>query len=153
MIADAAVRLATLADADSIAAMSRDYIEHGLAWRWNVERIAHAINEPDINVAVSGNTGSVAGLGIMSHAEEEAHLLLFAVRRSSQRRGVGSAILTWLEAVARCAGAPRIFVEARESNRAARSFYEAHGYQVFLHKPAMYGGVEYGVRMQKWLQG
>ena len=34
MIADIAVRLATLADADSIAAMSRDYIEHGLGWGW-----------------------------------------------------------------------------------------------------------------------
>ena len=43
MIANVVVRLATLADAADIAAMSRDCVEHGLPWNWREARVAHAI--------------------------------------------------------------------------------------------------------------
>ena len=99
--------------------MSRDYIEHGLPWRWRHDRVAAAIVNPDTNVAVVGDHGAMVAFGIMSYAEFDAHLLLFAVRRSRQRAGVGSAVLLWLETVARTAGAKRIQVEARRDNTAA----------------------------------
>lgn len=54
MIADVEVRLATVADAPDIAAMSRDYIEHGLPCNWGYDRVAAAINDPQTNVAVVG---------------------------------------------------------------------------------------------------
>ena len=66
--------------------------------------------------------------GIMSYREETAHLLLFAVRRTHQRQGIGSAVLDWLEAVARVAGIRRIQLECRRDNAAARNFYGEHGY-------------------------
>ena len=152
MIADVAIRLATLHDAVDIAAMSRDYIEVGLPWRWRYERVAQAIADPETNVAVVGARSSIVAFGIMSYPDDDAHLLLFAVRRSSQRQGVGSAILLWLEAAARSAGAKRIRVEARRENVAARSFYNEHGYQERVLKKAMYSGIGDGVRLVKWLR-
>jgi ribosomal protein S18 acetylase RimI-like enzyme len=151
MIADVAVRLATLADAVDIAAMSRDYIEFGLPRSWGHDRVARAIEDTSTNVAVVGNPDAILAFGIMSYSEEDAHLLLFAVRRSSQRRGIGSAVLAWLEAVARTAGAERI-VEARRENSAARNFYSEHGYHERAIEKAMYSGVEDGVRLEKWLR-
>jgi [ribosomal protein S18]-alanine N-acetyltransferase len=152
MIDGIAIRLATRADAAGIAAMSRDYIEFGLPWGWHEERVAAAIADPETNVAVTGSTGSIIAFGIMSYLDEDAHLLLFAVRRAHQRRGVGSAILVWLEEAARAAGAQRIRVESRRENVAARSFYNEHGYHELAIKERMYSGVVDGVRLAKWLR-
>jgi [ribosomal protein S18]-alanine N-acetyltransferase len=152
MIADVAIRLATHADAVEIAMMSRDEIEYGLPWRWRHDRVASAIANADTNVVVVGEHGALTAFGIMSYASVDAHLLLFAVRRSSQRTGIGSAVLLWLEAVARTAGARRILVEARRDNVAARSFYGEHGYHERTIKKAMYSGLADGIRLEKLLQ-
>lgn len=152
MIADVAVRLATPADAAAIAAMSREYIEYGLPWRWTPARIAHAIRSRDTNVAVVGDPGALAGFGIMAYRDEDAHLLLLAVRAQQRRRGIASAIVEWLEAVARCAGMQRIRVEARRENEAARNFYSEHGYHERAIRAAMYGPAVDGVRLEKWLR-
>jgi ribosomal-protein-alanine N-acetyltransferase len=152
VIADTAVRLATVADAADIAEMSREYIEHGLPWGWRTDRVARAIRNPDTNVVVVESQGALVGFGIMSYLDDDAHLLLFAVRGSSQRRGIGSAILRWLEAAARAAGAKRIRVEARRENVAARNFYSEHGYHERVIAKGMYSGVVDGVRLEKWLR-
>ncbi len=152
MINDHVIRLGTMADAADIAALSRDHIEQGLPWSWRYERVAQAIENPDSNVVVVGEPGMLLAFGIMSYLDDDAHLLLFAVRPSHHRRGIGSAVLHWLEAVARAAASRRIRVEARRENVAARSFYSEHGYVERAIKKAMYGSVVDGVRLEKWLR-
>ena len=151
MIKDAAVRLASPGDAVVIAEMSRDYIERGLGWSWTVGRVERAIRDPDINVAVVREQGGIVAFGIMSYREESAHLALLAVRRSHQRKGVGSGILNWLEDVARLAGVTRIQVECRRDNSAARNFYGEHGYHEQIIRKGYYSGIEDAVRLEKWL--
>jgi len=151
MVCGSSVRLATLADAAEIAAMSRDFIEQGLGWSWNVDRVERAIRDPDINVAVVSEAGAILAFGIMSYREEAAHLLLFAVRRSHQRQGIGSRILEWLETVARSAGITHINVECRRDNSAARNFYGEHGYHERVISKGYYSGVEDAIRLEKWL--
>jgi ribosomal protein S18 acetylase RimI-like enzyme len=152
MITNVTVRLARLADAAEIAAMSRDYIERGLPWTWTKERVANAIRDPETNVVISGESGALTGFGIMFYASDDAHLLLFAVRRAHQRRGVGSAILRWLEEVAREAGAKRIRVECLRENSAARNFYCEHGFHELDIAPKFYRGVKDGVHLEKWFR-
>jgi ribosomal-protein-alanine N-acetyltransferase len=152
MIADVAVRLAVPSDAADIAAMSRDYIEHGLPWSWTGERVAHAIRDPDTNVVVVGERGAIHAFGIMFYANDDAHLLLFAVRRAHQRRGIGSAILRWLEEAARTAGAKRIRVECRRDNAAARNFYSEHAYYERDIAEGMYRGLKDGIHLEKWFR-
>jgi ribosomal-protein-alanine N-acetyltransferase len=152
MIADVSIRLATRADADAIAALSRELIEHGLPWRWRRDRVLHAIEDAQTNVVVVPDGDSLVGFGIMSYLDDDAHLLLFAVHRARQRRGIGSAVLRWLEAVARAAGASRIRVEARKDNVAARSFYSEHGYHERTFRTAMYSNIADGVLLEKWLR-
>ncbi len=151
MITAAAVRLATPADAAEIAAMSRDYIERGLGWSWTVARVERAIRDPDVNVAVVGDHNAIAGFGIMSYRADAAHLLLFAVRRAQQRRGIGSVLLRWLEAVAVDAGSTQIKVECRRDNPAARNFYGEHGYHEQVISKGYYSGLEDAIRLEKWL--
>jgi ribosomal-protein-alanine N-acetyltransferase len=152
MIADVAIRFATPRDAQAIAAMSRDEIEHGLPWRWTPPRVARSIADANTNVVVVDGRTGIAAFGIMFHADDDAHLLLLAVDRALQRSGIGSAVLAWLEDAARAAGASRIRVEARRDNDAARNFYSEHGYHERAIRPAMYSGVLAGIRMEKWLR-
>jgi ribosomal protein S18 acetylase RimI-like enzyme len=149
---DVAVRLARDSDAKDIAEMSRDYIEHGLPWTWTPGRIEAAIREADINVVVAGERGAVSAFGIMSYPDDDAHLLLFAVRRNQRRRGVGSALLRWLEEAARTAGAKRIRVECRRDNGAARNFYCEHAYHELSITANFYRGLKDGVHLVKWFR-
>jgi ribosomal-protein-alanine N-acetyltransferase len=149
---DPPIQLAVPSDAADIAAMSRELIEYGLPWSWRAARVERAIRHPDNNVAVVRMDGGLIAFGIMEYLELEAHLVLFAVRRTSQRRGIGSALLRWLESSAAVAGVQRIRLEARWENIAARSFYNEHGYQEVVIKPGRYSAAVDGVQLEKWLR-
>ena len=146
------VAIASPADAADIAAMSRRLIEHGLPWTWRPERVVRAIASPVTNVAVVKGKAGLDAFGIMEYWDDDAHLVLFAVRPERQRVGLGSALLQWLEASALVAGSTRIRVEARRDNVAARSFYNQHGYHELAIKAQMYSGMLDGIRMEKWLR-
>ena len=145
------IRLATLADAPAIAAMSRDQIEQGLPWSWTESRVAGAIRNVDTNVAVVGERDALAGFGIMAYRDDVAHLLLFSVRPGNRRRGLGTELLRWLEAVAIDAGVQRVVVECRRDNAPARNFYAEFGYHELAITKGYYRGVEDAVRLEKWL--
>jgi ribosomal-protein-alanine N-acetyltransferase len=145
------VSLALKSDASDIAGMSRDLIEHGLPWTWGPERVSRAIAASNVNVAVVREQHRLAAFGIMEYWDEDAHLVLFAVRPVRQRQGVGTAVLRWLEASALVAGAQRIRVEARRDNFAARTFYNEHGYHELVIRSQMYSGTLDGIQLEKWL--
>ena len=146
------VSIALESDAAEIAGMSRDLIEHGLPWTWGPGRVLHAITTPNMNVAVVREQEKLTGFGIMEYWDDDAHLVLFAVRPANQRKGLGTTILQWLEASALVAGAQRIRVEARRDNAAARNFYNEHGYHELTIKSRMYSGALDGIQLEKWLR-
>jgi len=132
------IRLALPQDAARIAAMSRDYIEHGLGWGWTPARVVRSIRDRATNVALAEHGTDLVGFGIMRYLEEDAHLLLFAIRPEYRRRSVGSQLLGWLESTATTAGIELIFLEARATNAAARAFYAARGYRELATLPRYY---------------
>lgn len=146
---DFIIRLATPADAEAIALESRAEIEHGLEWGWEPWRVSEVMAHPETNVVVAVEGATMLGFGIMEYRDDIAHLVLFAVRRRSRRRGIGSALLAWLEKVAATAGIGQFRVEARLSNDAARAFYKRHGYVEIEVVPGMYQRMEDGVRLAK----
>ena len=145
------IRFATRADALGIAEMSRDFIEHGLGWSWTRERIMRNLRHRDTNAIVAVREADRAGFAIMKYGDEEAHLMLLAVKPSQRRCGVGSALVEWLERSALVAGIGRVTLEARASNEAARAFYFRLGYAQAQLLPGYYGGRETSVRMVKAL--
>ena len=122
------VRLAKLGDADAIARMSRDLIEHGLTWRWHRHRVLHAIGNPDTNCVVTTKSGKLTGFSITLFGQTEAHLALLAVHPSFQRQGLGDYLVRWQELVAEAAGIRKVSLEVRTTNHAAISFYYSLGY-------------------------
>jgi ribosomal-protein-alanine N-acetyltransferase len=144
-----AIRLATAKDAEPIAVESMAEIEHNLNWKWLPHRVLEAIQDPATNVAVATIGGSMVAFGVMEYHDDQAHLMLFAVREDMRRRGFGSALLRWLEKVALVAGVGCLKVEARADNRPARAFYQKHGYIEIEEVSGMYGHKVDGVRFEK----
>lgn len=141
------LELARLADADTIANMSRDLIEYGLRWRWTAKRVAVSIRDPNVNVLVARIHEHTAGFAIMRYGDHIAHLDLLGVAPPYQRLGVGRQLLEWLERCAVVAGIIRVVLEVREGNRGAQRFYEHLGYRTLVQLPSYYQGVEAAFRM------
>jgi ribosomal protein S18 acetylase RimI-like enzyme len=149
MIADCEIALALPGDARRIAMMSRDLVEQGLTWRWTPQRILRVIRDPAINVAVAREKGVLAGFAIMQYKDDEAHLLLFAVDYAHRHKGIGSALMGWLETTALTAGTGCIYLEARKNNAQARAFYARLGYLEIAEVEGLYSNNEDGVRIAK----
>jgi [ribosomal protein S18]-alanine N-acetyltransferase len=152
VIADYEIRLASPADTVDISSLSRDAIEHGLAWSWTPRRVAQCIADRSTNVAVVRQQGTLLGFAIMSYGDENAHMQLFAVHPAYRNRGLGTALLSWLEQTARVAGMAWILLEARTQNEAARSFYRRRGFIEVGFRKGYYQGVEDAVRLARNLR-
>ncbi len=140
------IRLARPADANVIAALSRDTIEVGLPWRWVEPRVLRCSADPEHNVVVAelpdedGGARRFAGFGIMQFLDEHAHLALLAVAPSMQGHGVGGLVLAWLMRCAEVAGAATVKLELKSSNVRAKRFYErAQFREVGLRAGGYYG--------------
>ena len=140
------IRPAEPRDAQAIAAMSRDFVESGLGWRYDQARVLRAMRDRETLAVVacegatSGAKGTVAGFAIMEFGDERAHLVLLAVRPSHRRLGIGQRMLDWLLDSARVAGMASIHLELRTANEAARRFYRAMGFFETVLVPGYYRG-------------
>jgi ribosomal-protein-alanine N-acetyltransferase len=146
------VQLAHSIDAHAIAVMSRNLIETGLGWSWTPARVARQIRCPDTTVIVARTQTGIAGFAIMHFKSEVAHLNLFAVAKSHQRRRIGTRLLCWLEESALVAGIATIELEVRVSNRAGQAFYKACGFEEVMRLPGYYRGQEAALRMARFLR-
>jgi [ribosomal protein S18]-alanine N-acetyltransferase len=141
------LRLARLADADSIANLSRDLIEYGLNWRWTPVRVAASIRADNVNVLVASMHEEIAGFAIMRYGDDDAHLDLLAVAPPYRRSGIGRQLLEWLEECAVVAGIFNVNLEVRAGNVEAQLFYTRTGYRTLLQLPGYYQGIEAALRM------
>jgi len=146
------IRLARQRAAPAHAVMSRDHIEAGLGWSWTAARVRRAIGERSTNVIVAAEGGAVRAFAIMKYLEDEAHLLLFAVTPARRRRGLGRALMTWLDETVRVAGIGSVQLEVRAGNLGARAFYRSLGYAEDELLRGYYRGLEAAVRMRRSLR-
>jgi len=142
MLAPCEICLASKSDADVIAVLSRDCIERGLRWAWTAQRVRRCIDDRDTNVAVIRDRGVIAGFAIMKYGDDEAQLFLLAVRPSHRRRGIGTALLSWLEVTGRTMGIAVIRLQVRSTNDAAIAFYRSVGFRANGIQAGYYQGAE-----------
>jgi len=140
--------LAQPTEALEIARLTRDLVEAGLPWSWTPERIDRLIRAPETVMLVARSGPQLVGFAGMQYGAHAAHLILLAVAPRWRRNAIGSRLLEWLETSARVAGLAHVDLELRARNRAARSFYERHGYQMRDYLPRYYSGLESAIRMR-----
>jgi ribosomal protein S18 acetylase RimI-like enzyme len=144
------IRLATDADAEPIAVMSRCLIEVGLrGWSWDPARVTRAIRHRDTCVTVAEIDQQICGFAIAEFGDTRMHLSLLAVAAAQQRSGVGRALVAWLEQSALTAGIAEIQLELRANNAGAKFFYQSLGFAFVRAVPGYYRGEETAFKMHK----
>ncbi len=141
------VRLGRPADAQELARMSRDLIEHGLGWTWTPGRVLREICNRETVTAVACEGQRVVAFAIMYFGDEDAHLNLLAVKPEFQGKGVGRRLMDWLRTSCLTAGIKNVQLELRSTNHAARLFYRRVGFREVGQVPFYYAEREAAVKM------
>jgi ribosomal-protein-alanine N-acetyltransferase len=139
-------------DAEPLAEMTRTLIENGLPQTWTADRIRAHMRHPECAVIVARDGRRRCGFASMQFLDEHAHLALLAVRGAYRQRGIGRAMVEWLEACARTAGIFEVRLEVRASNSGAHAFYERLGFRELGVSAGYYSGQEDAIKMHRDLR-
>lgn len=93
---------------------------------------------PDVLLAVQGQDSEIVGIIVVRTVACEAEILNLAILPASRRRGLASGLVWAALSGARSAGARRAFLEVRESNVGARTFYSRMGFAEVGRRRAYY---------------
>ncbi len=148
----ATLRPATAEDAAAMAAMSRELIEHGLAWRYTPQRMRALVADPETQAIVAQDSHGIQGFAVMHFGDEKAHLALLGVQPALQRSGIGCRLVDWLLTSAGVAGMASITLELRADNAAALAFYERLGFVQTAFVAGYYSSGIAARRMQRLLR-
>lgn len=97
---------------------------------WSESTFRGLLRRNSAALMVGDRAGEVIGYLVLWFAADEAELGDLAVLPEERRRGYGRWLLGHAIEEARRRGARRLFLEVRESNRAARRMYETAGFTV-----------------------
>src|SRR5262249_39927877 len=107
-------------DAAAVSAILREAPEAGF---WPEASVEEVLQWQGVLGLASEAGGQVSGFLIARQAGDEAEILNLAVAQGYRRRGEGGALLTAAMETLRAQGVSRVFLEVRESNHAAITFY------------------------------
>ena len=114
------------ADLDRVAAIERAAFTDP----WSRRAFEELLAEPHVRaVAVDGDDGRLAGYALFSLVVGEGEILNLAVDPSARRRGLGRRLLEGVLGAMRAAGTTAVFLEVRQSNRAAIELYAGAGFR------------------------
>lgn len=121
----AMIRAFTPSDVAAVTAISAEALE---AAKWTESSYREALQWPGIVAMVCSDEGKVTGFILGRQVADEAEILNVAITRARRRGGEGSKLLKTALDQFREHRMKRVFLEVRESNTAAISFYSKHGF-------------------------
>lgn len=140
------IRRMLMTDLDAVVAIEREVF----LFPWTRGNFSDSIDS-GYHCLVLEQNGHLFGYGVMIIGPEEAHLLTLSVAAGSQRKGWGEKLLQYFICIARDQRARSMFLDVRESNRAAARLYERIGFRQIGKRrdyyPAM-GGREDSIVME-----
>jgi ribosomal-protein-alanine N-acetyltransferase len=122
---DLRVRKFRAEDVEAVLAISAESRE---AANWSRESYEKLAIEEGASAFVVEADGKVSGFLVGRRAEDQAEVLNMAVHADHRHKGEGSALLSAALDEFRLRGAKNVYLEVRESNTRAISFYEKHGF-------------------------
>ena len=106
---------------------------------WTAPQCAGLLPMSGVWLSLARDPERVVGFALGRVAGGEAELLLLAVAKSAQGRGVGQMLLERFAAVAGSKGAEQLHLEVREGNHAV-SLYRRNGYREVGRRRNYYSG-------------
>lgn len=117
------IRPATAADLTALTAIERAVF----ADPWSREMLSRSLD--DLALVAEDERGAVVGYVLARATADEGEILNLAVDPGQRRRGMGRQLAETVLGMLRLEGVRRVFLEVRESNLGARSFYAMLGFR------------------------
>lgn len=127
----------TAADLDAVLAIEQSV----QAFPWTAGNFRDAL-AAGYDCRVARQNGQLVAFAVLMHAVDEVQLLVIGVAPGWQRQGLGQQMLAQSMAAARQAGAARMLLEVRLSNRGAIGFYRQTGFTEIGRRRAYYPATE-----------
>ncbi len=112
-------------DVDAVTAIGDEAPE---AATWSRESYRKFAEESGSLALVLGTNGEISGFLVGRWVADQAEVLNLAVGMKHRRKGEGTALLGAALEQFGSGGAESVYLEVRESNTGAISFYEKHGF-------------------------
>jgi len=122
---DVRVRKFRVEDIEAVLAISAESQE---AANWSRESYKKLVVEVSASAFVVEAQGKISGFLVGRRVEDQAEVLNMAVRADHRRNGEGFALLSAALDEFGLRGVKNVYLEVRESNTRAISFYEKHGF-------------------------
>jgi ribosomal-protein-alanine N-acetyltransferase len=128
-----------LLDLDSVMTVMRDSFDPAFGEAWTGPQCAGLLPMPGVWLSLARRREDVVGFALGRVVGNEAELLLLAVRRQSQGRGIGRKLLHRFQGVASRRGAEHLHLEVRDGNYAV-GLYTASGFHEVGRRKNYYQG-------------
>jgi ribosomal-protein-alanine N-acetyltransferase len=128
------IRPASLADVPSLAELERVCFSDP----WTAAGIRETIQYETARAFVAEDQDQIVGYVMARMSGEEGEILDLAVRPELRRRGIGRQLLLSVWNALGSEGVRELYLEVRESNRAAIELYRGHGFRPVGLRPRYY---------------
>lgn len=89
--------------------------------------LAEVLNSRDVAVAILDS--EIVGYASFRYVGKQGDVNTIAVSKDQQGKGIGTALMDWLESQATLRNVREIFLEVRSDNEAAMKMYASRGYE------------------------
>jgi len=128
-----------IADLDAVMNVMDDSFDPRFGEAWTASQCAGLLPMPGVWLILAREGDAVIGFALARAVAGEAELLLLAVRRAAQGRGIGKLLLDRFAEEAAGRGATRLHLEVREGNHAL-SLYERASFTLVGRRRNYYSG-------------
>ncbi|TFI56483.1 GNAT family N-acetyltransferase [Sphingomonas parva] len=134
------VEEAGFADLDAVMRVMIDSFDPAFGEAWTAPQCAGLLPLPGVWLVLARDgVGAPLGFALSRTVAGEAELLLLAVKKSAQRRGVGDRLMQRFIRDAGERGAERLHLEVRDGNQAI-GLYRRHGFSEVGRRRNYYSG-------------
>ena len=128
-----------LGDLEAVMAVMAASFDPRFGEAWTAAQCAGLLPLPGVWLSLARDESGPQGFALARIVADEAELLLLAVRREAQGRGIGKLLLDRFGRLARARGAARLHLEVREGNQAI-NLYERAGFALVGRRRGYYSG-------------
>lgn len=129
----------TILDLDAVMEVMEDSFDSSYGEAWTTSQCAGLLPMPGVWLCLARDGEITVGFSLSRIVANEAELLLLAVKRSEQGRGIGQLLLQQFIDFAMNKGAARLHLEVRAGNPAVK-LYNSHGFKEVGRRRNYYTG-------------
>jgi ribosomal-protein-alanine N-acetyltransferase len=129
----------SILDLDSVMRVMEDSFDPAYGEAWTAPQCAGLMPMQGVWLSLARDGQDVVGFTLARLVAGEAELLLLAVKRNSQHKGVGANLLARFTGLAAARGARRLHLEVRDGNHALKLYAKA-GFREVARRKNYYTG-------------